>query len=267
VTVTFSPPGSGASCSLSGGTSGVSSPTGEVSKTATANTTAGTFSITVFSGAANGTISNLTNDADLLDSFVVQSVGGGSIPAQIAGTPFNIRIEARDQFNNVATGFTSTATITSSGTLSAGGTTTNFSAGVLTTHSVTITSAQSTTTLTAANGPNNGTSNQFSVGPGATSTLEVSGIPNPAGAGVPHSFTVRARDSFGNTTPGYTGTVAFTSSDSSATLPSNYAFTAPDAGVRVFTPGVTFATLGTQSVTATDTVTPAITGSQSGITV
>ncbi len=64
---------------------------------------------------------------------------------------------------------------------------------------------------------------------------------------------------------GYTGTVHFTSSDGSATLPANYTFTGGDAGTHVFS--VTLKTAGTQSITATDTVTGSITGTQSGITV
>src|SRR5206468_2483370 len=53
--------------------------------------------------------------------------------------------------------------------------------------------------------------------------------------------------------------VHFTSSDGSATLPSNYTFLPGDNGSRNF--NVTLTTLGAQSVTATDTVTASITGS------
>ena len=74
-----------------------------------------------------------------------------------------------------------------------------------------------------------------------------------------------AHDGFGNVATGYTGTVHFTSSDGSATLPANYTFTGGDAGTHVFS--VTLKTAGTQSITATDTVTGSITGTQSGITV
>ena len=52
---------------------------------------------------------------------------------------------------------------------------------------------------------------------------------------------------------GYTGTVHFTSSDAQAGLPANYTFTGGDAGTHVFS--VTLKTAGTQSITATDTVT------------
>src|SRR5205807_828478 len=71
---------------------------------------------------------------------------------------------------------------------------------------------------------------------------------------------------FGNTVPSYAGTIHFTSSDASATLPPDYTFTGPDAGKHTFAAGVVFKTTGKQSVTATDTVS-GITGSENNITV
>ncbi len=71
----------------------------------------------------------------------------------------------------------------------------------------------------------------------------------------------------GNTATGYTGTIHFTSSDPTATLPADYPFVAGDAGAHTFPNGVVFHTAGMQSVTATDTTTGTITGSQTGITV
>src|SRR5207237_651967 len=110
-----------------------------------------------------------------------------------------------------------------------------------------------------------GTQSAITVNPGAAATFTVAGYPSPTVAGVAHPFTVTALDAFGNTATGYTGTARFTSTDGSATLPANYAFTAADAGVHGFS--VTLKTVGTQSVTATDTVTVSITGVQSGIVV
>ena len=51
----------------------------------------------------------------------------------------------------------------------------------------------------------------------------------------------------------YTGTVALTSSDAAATLPASYTFTAADHGIKSFK--VTLATIGSQTITATDTTT------------
>ena len=94
----------------------------------------------------------------------------------------------------------------------------------------------------------------------------VSGFPSPVIAGAVGSVTVTARDAFGNLATGYRGVVHFTSSDGQAGLPVNYQFVAGDNGVHVFS-GVTLKTVGSQSITVTDTVTGSITGTQSSITV
>src|SRR5207248_5564420 len=76
---------------------------------------------------------------------------------------------------------------------------------------------------------------------------------------------VVVKDPYSNVATGYTGTVHFTSSDSQAGLPSDYTFTSTDGGQHTFS--ATLKTAGSQSLTATDTVTNTITGSQTGITV
>jgi hypothetical protein len=87
---------------------------------------------------------------------------------------------------------------------------------------------------------------------GATSTV----------AGTPQSYSVTAQDEFNNTVTGYTGTVHFTSTDGAAVLPVD---TILVSGTKTIS--VTLLTAGTQSVTATDTVTTSATGSQAGIVV
>ncbi len=94
--------------------------------------------------------------------------------------------------------------------------------------------------------------------------LSVLSYPSPATMGSSQLFTVTALDSANNVVPGYLGTVRFTSSDAAAALPANYAFVAGDSGSRSFY--ATFNTLGTQSLTATDSGS-AITGTQAGILV
>ncbi|MBL7714465.1 MAG: Ig-like domain-containing protein [Bdellovibrionales bacterium] len=95
------------------------------------------------------------------------------------------------------------------------------------------------------------------------SKLIVAGVANPINADTLTDVTVTAQDNLGNTDTTYTGTVAFTSSDAAATLPANYLFTGPDAGVHTFTMMTKFITSGAQSITATDTIDATITGSQS----
>ena len=101
-----------------------------------------------------------------------------------------------------------------------------------------------------------------SVTPASATRFVVSGFPSSTTAGIANSATVTAYDAYGNEATGYTGTVAITSSDSQAVLPANAGLT---YGVGSFT--VTLETAGTQSITATDTMTNSITGSQIGITV
>lgn len=105
--------------------------------------------------------------------------------------------------------------------------------------------------------------------PGVATSFTVAGVTNPIVAGELSDVTVKARDISGNTATGYTGTIHFTSSDagSQLLLPSDYVFTAGDAGVHTFTEEVKLVTAGSQSVTATDTGNADTTGTQSAITV
>ena len=107
----------------------------------------------------------------------------------------------------------------------------------------------------------------WTVTPGPATTLSVSGFPNPDAAGAAHTIIVTARDAYGNKATGYRGTIHFTSTDTKAGLPANYTFTSTDAGAHTFSTGVTLKTAATQSVTATDTKTATIKGTQSGIVV
>jgi hypothetical protein len=77
------------------------------------------------------------------------------------------------------------------------------------------------------------------------------------------SVTLTVEDAFGNVVTGYRGTIHFSSSDSSATLPANYTFTAADAGVHTFTQAFILRTKGKQTLTATDTQNSALTTTDS----
>jgi hypothetical protein len=77
-------------------------------------------------------------------------------------------------------------------------------------------------------------------------------------AGAAANVTVTAEDDHGHTTTGYTGTVHFTATDPAAVLPPDYTFVGADAGTHTFK--LTFETLSSQAVTATDAATSSITG-------
>src|SRR5205823_4354040 len=102
----------------------------------------------------------------------------------------------------------------------------------------------------------------ITVNPGPATSLFVTGYPTSTAAGTSNTFSVTARDAFGNTATGYTGTVHFTSSDSQAVLPINATLT---NGAGTFS--AILKTAGTQSITGTDVTTGSITGTQSNISV
>jgi hypothetical protein len=118
----------------------------------------------------------------------------------------------------------------------------------------------------------NGDSNYQGTGKSTATTVTVTqsagpvthlgvSAPGTATIGTPFNFTVTALDASNMTNTGYTGTVHFTSTDSSATLP-------PDATLTNGT-GTFSATLnasGTFTITGTDTVTSSVTGTSTPIT-
>ena len=79
--------------------------------------------------------------------------------------------------------------------------------------------------------------------------LEDLGLTN-ASVGTAQPVVVSARDAYGNVATGYSGTVAFSSNDPAATLPSAYTFLPGDAGSSSFS--VTLKSAGQDSVTAKD---------------
>ena len=76
-----------------------------------------------------------------------------------------------------------------------------------------------------------------------------------------------ATNQYGLWNSDYRGTIHFTSTDPKAELPADYTFTAADSGTHVFVANVILNSVGTWSVTATDTANPSITGTQTGIVV
>ncbi len=186
-----------------------------------------------------------------------------------AGAAFSITVTALNANNNTATGYLGTIHFTTSdqgagALVPADYTFTPADHGTHTfTNGVTLVTAGSQT-LTATDTSNstiNGAAT-VSVTAAAASKLLVAGFPSPTGVGSAGNFTVTAQDPYGNIATGYTGTVAFSSSDSQALLPGNSTL---NNGTGTFS--ATFETAGIQALTATDTVTKSITGTQTGIQV
>lgn len=175
-----------------------------------------------------------------------------------AGDTFNITVTALDSAGVVAPGYTSRVNFSSTDAL----------AGLPADYTFTPEDAGSHTfsvTLKSAGGQFVGaTEVGGTIRGGATvnvSPLAASGLSLAGGAGaigVSRPITIVARDTYGNAASSYNGTVHFTSSDAAAILPADVALVNGVATVNV-----TFLTIGVETVTATDTVTPSITGTVS----
>jgi hypothetical protein len=180
----------------------------------------------------------------------------------IAGAPLTVTVTALNAGNTTATSYSGTVHFTSTdraallpansiltqgtGTFQVTLKTSTFQS-VTATDTVTPSLTGSTTTITVVPGP----AIQFEVG-----------APTSATAGAAAFFTVTATDSYNNTASGYSGTVHFTSTDGNATLPADAALSGGSGNFNA-----TFRTAGSQTVTAADTVTPAITGTSRAIAV
>ena len=179
-----------------------------------------------------------------------------------AGTAFNFTVTALDASNNTMTGYTGTAHFASTdgaAVLPADATLTNgtgtFSATLTTSGNQTITATD--TALAAMNG----TSAPINVNALAATHFSVS-TPANATAGASFSIAVTALDLFDNTDTAYAGTVHFTSTDGAAVLPADATLI---NGTGMFS--ATLKTAGSQTITATDTVTPSITATSASIDV
>ena len=184
-----------------------------------------------------------------------------------AGSPFGLTVSALDANGNVDPTYRGTVhfTTTDPGSgvvVPVDYTFTATDNGVHVFSGVTLTTAgsQSVTATDTTTQSITGVANE-TVAP-STATHYTLSAPANATVGTPFSVTVTARDAYNNVATGYIGTVHFTTSDSGTgvVLPADYTFTTTDNGTHTFTNGVTLVSTGTQSLTATDTVTGSIAG-------
>jgi hypothetical protein len=172
-----------------------------------------------------------------------------------AGASHTFVVTAKDAYGNVATGYTGTVHFTSSdarAALPANYTFTAADAGVHTFSAALKTAGtQSITATDTAAAGITGADGGITVQPAAASKFLLS-APSGVTPGVAFRVTLTVEDAYGNVVTGYAGTVHFSSSDGTATLPSNYTFSASDAGVHTFT-GLVLHMKGKQKITVTDT--------------
>src|SRR5260370_9603407 len=182
--------------------------------------------------------------------------------AETAGTPFNITVTALDASNTVVASYSAKVHFTSTdpqAVLPANSPLTNGTG----TFSVTLKTAspQTISVSDAASAAISGTSNSINVtAPPATHFSVVT--PANDTAGTSFTFTVNALDASNNVATGYSGTVHFTSTDSQAALPANSTLT---NGTATFS--ATLKTIGSQTITATDTATASIIGTSNSINI
>jgi len=251
---------------------------------------AGDAGVHTFSGADGVTLSVAATQsvtaADSLDSSIIGTQSpivvnpGPCVELEVSGIPSpisdctgaDVTVAALDAFGNTDTAYTGTVAFSSTdltATLPSVYTFTGAGAdnGVHKFAGQVVLKAQGAQTVTVSDGTNSGTQAGILVNAGTATSLLVSGITTPTGAGAQDSVTVTAFDACGGIAKNYTGTVAFSSTDTNATLPANYHFIAADNGTRTFTNGLTFRTVGSQTVTATDTGNASVTGKQTNIQV
>ena len=181
-----------------------------------------------------------------------------------AGKAFNITVTAVNGLGNITPNYTRTVHFAGGGNNATLPSDYRFTAADAGRHTFTVTlRTAGPETLTVSDKANAANPAQISltVNPTAATSLSMSAGAPISMAGQAHWFQLTALDPFGNVATGYRDTVHFTTSDPQAILPSPHTFTSTDAGMYRFS--ATLKTAGIQTVTATDTVTPSITGKAS----
>ena len=255
---TFSSTDSGVGVTLPAGPATLASGVGSFSATLI---TAGSQTLQAMDGLASsitGVSNTITASTAAASHFAVAA------PAAVtAGSAFSFTVTALDKFNNTAVGYSGTMVFSASdsgATMPADG---MLAGGVGVFSTTLIAAGGQSLSATAAGLPTLvGTSNLIAV-TGAAATHFTVTAPASASAGIGFSITVQALDQYNNTATGYEGIVAFSTSDSTASLPTPP--TTLVAGIGIFS--VTLATLGSQTVAATDTALATITGTSNAITV
>ncbi len=222
--------------------------------------------------ASSGSLSKTSATCTVSTSVVIgpaTSCAFSNVPANTAaGAVITAHVKLLDANSRVATGYTGTLAYTSTdgaATLPAASAFTSSDAGE---RDVSITFQTAGHQSVTAKDQNNNSitctaSSTVSSAP-ALAHLVFSNVPASATGGTAITFTVTAQDSSNATLSGYAGHVTFTSSDSSATLPSAYDFVSGDHGAHQFS--ATFATSGSQTITVTDS-SASISATSSGVTV
>ena len=169
---------------------------------------AAAVTLTVKEGAVKGTSGSFTVKAGSANSFSVPTPS-----EQTAGTAFNVKVTAIDEWGNTAKSYAGSKTLVWSGpsnspsgqapSYPSTATTVIFTAGAGTATTIKLYDAQSTT-LTATEGTIAGATGTFTIKVAATKKFSVP-TPSEQEAGVAFNVTLTATDEWGNLTTGYAG--------------------------------------------------------------
>jgi hypothetical protein len=155
--------------------------------------TASDYVTASYSGGITGTSDPFPVSNNVLDHFTFSTIG----PAQTAGVPFAVTIQARDAYENLVDEFGSIVNLDDV-THNLIPTSAGFDAGQWS-DSLTVTEAILSDSVTASyTGGKTGTSNPFAVNNGVLHHFTFSAIGGTQTAGVPFGVTIQARDAYEN---------------------------------------------------------------------
>ena len=212
--------------------------------------------ITASESGHSGSSGTFTVNPAGISAFALSNPG-----TQTAGTAFALSLTALDAYGNTATGYTGSKPVAFSGPAnSPNNTAPSYPASVTFANgvgsaSVTLYNAVSSN-ITATESGHSGTTGAFTVNAAAASSFS---IPNPGTqtAGTQFALTLTAKDAYGNTTTGYTGSKAVAFSG-----PAN----SPSGQAPSYPASVTFASgVGSANVTLYNAVSSNITASESAV--
>ncbi|MBN9683088.1 MULTISPECIES: lamin tail domain-containing protein [unclassified Corallococcus] len=195
----------------------------------------------------------MVSAAALSELAFTQQPSNGTAGSALA----DVKVSLLDSSGNVVSTATTAVTLTLTGQPGFQAVTVAAVDGVATFSGLRVDTA-GTFTFTATAGSLTKESQSFTVGAGAAAKLVLAAFADPVDAGDSNDVAVSVTDAFGNRLLAYAGTVRFTSSDAQAVLPPDVVFAPVDQGEKTVS-GFVFKTAGTQSLTATDTATPALT--------
>ena len=236
----------------------------------TLNNTGQTPTITADDSSINGTSAAITVSPGAQSGFGVTTQNGGT---ETAGTAFSVTATAVDAAGNTVTGYTGAHSLTWTWTATASPNSTaptkpadgnqTFAAGAVTVGGFTLTNAGQAPTITVGDGSFNGTTAAVTVGPGtAASFVAVTQNNGTETAGTAFNVSLTAKDAYGNTATGYTGSHTINWTWTATSSPNSTAPTRPADAARTFFSGV--ATVSGFTLTNAGQ-TPTITGDDGSI--